>query len=125
MLATTRDPAAPAKLELGGELLFVCPWLAGPDALNRPFSLGTRYGDLVFVFRERSALHERFVEISSEDLPEGHAIESAALLANDESEIHAEVARRLAIGRRVVVAIEGSAEFARYMGELAAGTIWE
>jgi len=120
ILDSPDDPLQPDNHE------FIVPWVKGPDDFDAPFSLRTKFGDLVFVFHVgESELCRAFFKESAEMMAPSFTLASAIVCVPWTACLEYELATRMADDKRIRVVLEGTDLFASYMRELCDGTIWE
>jgi hypothetical protein len=119
------DPSKPLSPDPRGDIIYFIPWVEGPDGFNRPFSLNTKYGHLVFVFLQQGQLYESFFRPSADALQPGFTLKRAILPVPRKERLGPELAARMPGGQPFLIIVEGTAEFSLYMQELADNTIWE
>ena len=118
------DPSKPLSPDPRGDFVYFVPWLVGPN-INRPFGLDTKYGHLIFVFRDQGALYDVFFKSSAQALKPGVTLEKAAVAVPREERLGPELAARMPAHQRFGIVVEGTEAFAQYMKELADDTIWD
>ena len=74
------DCSKPLTPDPKGDLIYVVPWVDGPNGFSRPFGLDTKYGHLVFAFQNKGDLYDAFFGASAADLKPGYSLKTAAVL---------------------------------------------
>jgi len=121
--AKLRGPESQLNFNVDANIYW-CPCVIGPDDYKRPFSLPTRYGNIIFVFAVKDQLCERFCQLSCEDLQDGYRVDPVVVLANTLKQLESGIGRRLPVGFEYDLVVQGTEQFERFMDELSKDTIW-
>jgi hypothetical protein len=121
------DPARPIEFPVEQEALtYQCVGIDGPGVAGQIFGVQTRYGYTVFIFgASEGALFDKFLELSSIDLPKGVKLERVLLLAGSVKQLRYAVATRIPVGMNLHLVVQGTDDFPRYMNELSSGEIFD
>ena len=119
------DPSRRLSPDPTGDLVYIVPWVNGPNGFNRPFGLDTKYGHLVFVFHQKGQLYDLFFKSSAETLKPGFTLKNAAVLVPRKERLGPELVANMPSTQSFQIIIEGTDEFTRYLKELADDTIWQ
>lgn len=107
------------------DLIYILPWVKAPGQVDRPFSLDTKYGHLIFVFQTQGELYNTFFNSSAKSLPDGYQLQTAAVVVRSREQlVHELLAKSMPSDRRFGVVSEGTKEFRQMMEELIHDTIW-
>src|SRR5262249_52132118 len=115
----------PVQADPTGDLVYIVPWVEGPNGFDRPFGLDTKYGHLIFVFVKQGERYIAFFNPSAEMLKSGFTLRTAAVCVPREERLGPELAAHMPTGQRFQFVVEGTKIFEQYMKELADDTIWE
>ncbi len=118
-------PSQPIGPHPTGDLIYLVPWVEGPNGFSRPFGLDTKYGHLVFVFHSQDELYNVFFRQSTEVLKSDFTLKQYAILVPRKERLSPELAAHMPNGQVFGVVVEGTEAFKQYMEELANDTIWE
>jgi hypothetical protein len=101
-------------------------WISLPDGTRVPFSLPTKYGDLVFVFSAQNEMYSYFRDESADMLNEDYRFEEVTIVASYTWQVAIICAKAVPVEAqgRTSVLVEGSALFDRMIRELSDGSIW-
>jgi hypothetical protein len=104
--------------------VYYVPWVEGPDDYSRPLGLDTKYGHLIFAFREEVGILDTFCGLAALAMLPGFTLSKAALKTWDDKRLGLELAAYMPGGFVFKMVFEGTENFTKCLKELEEGTIW-